>query len=278
LNGQIVLLQVLGFEISSLSFVLLVLISLRKTMFKCEMLEDSCLQTEFPERQTSELLSRSGVQSFDESSEELVPRVVVDLAFDAETIAPDSLLWDADPQFAVSETAMAPDEMEMPRFERGEPQPHYRGGVMPLQDSLLGTDVDLPWLCMPMVDPDGGMEEVSVMPVPPHPMPMPVKAVTPTPEPDSSMRPPSCIVERYEIVEIGVKRHQGKRSHSGRQGQRLESFRLKKDNALNPGLELLNAKPLLLGNGESFPCVFAHDTRNAMGVQLMTPGFSMPHH
>jgi hypothetical protein len=276
LNGQIVLLQVLGFEISSLSFVLLVLISLRKVMFKCETLDDSCLQTEFPDRQTSELLSRSVVESFDESSEELVPRVVVDLAFDTEAIAPDSLLWDAEPQFTVSETAIAPDGMEMPRFGRGEPQPHYRGGVMLPQDSLLGTGVDLPWLCMPMVDPGGGME-VSVMPVPPHPMPMPVKAVTSIPEPDSSMRLPSCIVERYEIVEVGVKRHQGKRSHPGRQGQRLDSFRLKRDDALNPGLELLNAKPLRLGNSESFPCIFAHDTRNAMGLQSMTPGFPMPH-
>jgi hypothetical protein len=246
-------------------------------MFKCETLDDSCLQTEFADRQTSEVLSRSEVESFDESSEALVPRVVVDLAFDTEAIAVDSFLWDSDPQFAVSETAIAPDEMEMPRFGRGEPQPHYRGEVMPLQDSLLGTDVDLSWLCMPMVDPDGGMEEVSVMPVPPHPMPMPVKAVMPMSEPDSFMRSPSCIVERYEIVEVGVKRHQGKRSHLGRQGQRLESFRLKKDNALNPGLELLNAKPLRLGNSESFPCIFAHDTRNATGLQSMTPGFPMPH-
>jgi hypothetical protein len=250
---------------------------LRKVMSKREMLEDSWLQTEFPDRQTSEVLGRSGVESFDESSEELVPRAVVDLAFASEAIAPDSLLWDAEPQLAVSETAIAPEEMEMLRFGRGEPQPHYRGGVMLPQDSLLGTGVDLPWLCMPMVDLGEGMEEPSVMPVPLHPMPMPVKTVMPMPEPDSSMRSPSCIVERYEIVEVGVKRHQGKRSHPGRQGQRLDSFRLKRNDALNPSIELFDAKPLRLGNGELFPCIFAHDTRNATGLQSMTLRFPVPH-
>jgi hypothetical protein len=160
----------------------------------------------------------------------------------------------------------------MPRPNRGEPQPNFRGGMMPQPDVLLGTGVEVPWICTLMDAPVESVDETPVIPLFSHHSLMPMKPVMQMSESGFSMQHPFPRLSNQDaMADLGGKRLEGRQRRQGHWAQHLERFRQERSSCeFSLGMESPSTRPLLLSKNNPFPCVFAHDTKRLMGLDLVS--------